>query len=43
MIGTDNLKKLEDNVKADKATWNKIVDEVLEDERRKRREAKIDD
>ena len=43
MIGTDNLKKLEDNVKADKATWSKIVDEVLEDERRKRREAKIDD
>ena len=35
MISESNLKKLEDNVKADRETWCKIVDEVLADERRR--------
>ena len=38
MIKGSNLKKLSDNVKVDNATWRKIIDEVIEDERRTRDE-----
>ena len=38
MIRESNLKKLNDNVKVDNATWRKLIDEVIEDERRTRDE-----
>lgn len=43
MISEDNLKKLHDNVQADRATWCKIVDEVIADERRSRDEDRDDE
>ncbi len=37
-ISEENLKKLNTHVRASREDWNKVVDEVLKDERRKANE-----